>query len=113
MIMSEVNEHFELVKKTSTGEMIKKIVKIGLTIDEAFKNGGKVILFGNGGSAAEAQHISAELISKLKTNRDSLPAIALTVDTSALTAISNDYGFDQVFSRQYPAFARSAMLLLK
>ena len=100
MIMSAVNEHLDLVKKTFTGEMVKKIVKVGLTIDEAFKNEGKVILFGNGGSAADAQHISAEFISKLKTDRASLPAIALTVDTSALTAISNDYGFDQVFARQ-------------
>ena len=80
--------------------MVKKIVEVGFTIDEAFKNGGKVILFGNGGSAADAQHISAEFISKLNKDRASLPAIALTVDTSALTAIGNDYGFDQVFARQ-------------
>lgn len=88
------------MKNTFTEEMVKKIVEVGFTIEEAFNNGGKVILFGNGGSAADAQHISAEFISKLKTDRASLPAIALTVDTSALIAIANDYGFDQVFARQ-------------
>ena len=100
MIMSAVNEHLQLVKNTFNEKMVKKVAEAGVIIDEAFKNGGKLILFGNGGSAADAQHISAEFISKLNTDRNSLPALALTVDTSALTAISNDYGFDQVFARQ-------------
>lgn len=100
MIDTAVKQHIEIVQKTFNDEMVRKITQVGLIIDHAFKTGGKVILFGNGGSAADAQHISAEFISKLKEDRPSLPAIALTVDTSALTAIGNDYGYDQIFSRQ-------------
>jgi len=70
------------------------------------KAGGKVLLFGNGGSAADAQHIAAELVGRYVMERAPLPAIALTVDTSALTAIANDYGYEQVFERQVRAFAR-------
>ena len=100
MIKSEINEHQTVVNETFDDEMIANIYLVGKIIDEAFKNNGKVIIFGNGGSAADAQHISAEFISKLKKNRKSLPAIALTVDTSALTAIGNDYGYEDLFSRQ-------------
>ncbi len=68
-----------------------------------FKGGGRVYLFGNGGSAADAQHIAAELVGRFKRNRKALPAIALTTDTSTLTAVANDIGFEQVFSRQVEA----------
>jgi D-sedoheptulose 7-phosphate isomerase len=67
---------------------------------ECLNNDHKVILFGNGGSAADAQHIAAELISRFKKDRKSLPAISLTTDTSILTSIGNDYSFDLIFSRQ-------------
>jgi D-sedoheptulose 7-phosphate isomerase len=69
----------------------------------ALREGRKLLLFGNGGSAADAQHIAAELVGRFKRERKGLPAIALTTDTSALTAISNDYGFDDVFARQVRA----------
>ncbi len=69
-------------------------------ITKCLSQGGKIILFGNGGSAADAQHIAAELIGRFKINRKSFPAIALTTDTSCLTALSNDYSFDIIFSRQ-------------
>jgi D-sedoheptulose 7-phosphate isomerase len=72
----------------------------------AFKTGNKALLFGNGGSAADAQHIAAELVGRFAFDRPALPAIALTVDTSALTAIGNDYGFDCIFARQIEALAR-------
>ncbi len=67
---------------------------------QALKRGNKIIFCGNGGSAADAQHLAAELVGRYIIERDSLPSIALTVDTSALTAIANDYGYDQVFARQ-------------
>ena len=69
----------------------------------AYKAGGKVVLFGNGGSAADAQHIAGELVGKFKLNRQALPAIVLTTNTSILTAVANDYGYETVFSRQVEA----------
>ncbi|KFM21375.1 Phosphoheptose isomerase protein [Marine Group I thaumarchaeote SCGC AAA799-B03] len=69
-------------------------------IIESFENGNKLLIFGNGGSAADAQHMSAEFIGRYLLERKSLPAIALTTDSSILTAIGNDYNFDQIFSRQ-------------
>lgn len=74
---------------------------------ETLKNGGKILIAGNGGSAAEAQHFSAELIGRFKTERIALPAIALTTDTSILTAIGNDYGYDKVFDRQVAGLGNS------
>jgi D-sedoheptulose 7-phosphate isomerase len=69
-------------------------------ITDAIENGNKLIIFGNGGSAADAQHIAAELIGRFKLERNSLPAIALTTDSSILTSLGNDYSFDVIFSRQ-------------
>lgn len=76
------------------------IGKIAAAVEQTIRAGGKILLAGNGGSAADAQHIAAEFVSRFKINRDPLPAIALTTDTSILTAIGNDYGFEHVFSRQ-------------
>lgn len=72
----------------------------------SFRKGGKVLLAGNGGSAADAQHIAGELVSRFAFDRPGLPAIALTTDTSILTAIGNDYGYEALFSRQVQAHAR-------
>ena len=69
-------------------------------LTRALKNGNKILIFGNGGSAADSQHIAAEFIGRFQKERQAFPAIALTTDTSALTALSNDYGFDVVFARQ-------------
>ena len=71
-----------------------------------FRAGGKLLAFGNGGSAADAQHIAAEFVGRLRLKRAPLPAIALTTDTSALTAIANDFGFEHVFARQVQALGR-------
>lgn len=79
---------------------LKKIEKITDAIAKALQKGNKVVLFGNGGSAADAQHIACELAGRFKKKRRGLPAIALTTNTSALTAIANDYSYDEVFSRQ-------------
>ena len=75
-------------------------------ITRTFRDGGKVLLAGNGGSAADAQHIAGEFLGRFKLERNALPAIALTTDTSILTAVSNDYGFDQVFERQIRGLGR-------
>jgi D-sedoheptulose 7-phosphate isomerase len=81
-------------------------------IIEAFKVGNKVLTIGNGGSAAAAQHISTELVGRFMMKRKTLPAIALTADTSALTAISNDYGYEKVFCRQIEALGNAGDVLL-
>lgn len=87
-------------------DLIAQIETIAALIVETYRNGGKVLVAGNGGSAADAQHIAAELVSRFSFYRPALPAMALTTDTSILTAISNDYGFESLFSRQLEASAR-------
>jgi D-sedoheptulose 7-phosphate isomerase len=91
---------------SADGKFIAATVAIAGRIAASLKNGGKVLLAGNGGSAADAQHIASELVGRLIDDRAPLAAIALTTDTSALTAISNDYGFEQVFARQLRALGR-------
>jgi D-sedoheptulose 7-phosphate isomerase len=83
------------------------VVRAARALERALRAGGKVLLFGNGGSAADAQHVAAELVGRFARERAPLPAVALTTDTSALTAISNDYGFEQVFARQLLALGRA------
>jgi len=78
----------------------------------AIKKGHKILLFGNGGSAADAQHIAAELVGRFKKDRKALPAIALTTDTSILTAIANDYGYAHVFSRQLDALCTPGDIII-
>ena len=75
-------------------------------LERTFRAGGKLLLFGNGGSAADAQHVAAELVGRFERERAPLPAVALTTDTSALTALANDFGFERVFERQVDALAR-------
>lgn len=90
-------------------------VKIAKAIDAmtiALKNGNKILSCGNGGSAADAQHFAAELVCRYERERPALAAIALTVDTSALTAISNDYHYDEIFARQIDALAKENDILL-
>ena len=91
----------------SSSEIIKNSVSLSKTIQDSIllvtdtiKNGNKIILFGNGGSAADAQHIAAELIGRFKLERQSYPAISLSTDTSIITSLGNDYSFDVIFSRQ-------------
>ncbi len=87
-------------------EVVSMIAKVSELVVVALKEGHKVILFGNGGSAADAQHIAAEFVGRFAFDRPALPALALSVNTSCLTAIGNDYGFDLVFSRQIEALGR-------
>ena len=83
------------------------IEKSADVIVDSFKKGGKLLIAGNGGSAADSQHFAAELVGRFKKERRALPAIALTANTSILTAIANDYSFDKVFSRQIEALAKN------
>jgi len=94
-----------LVIKDVAGHKTDDIARLVEIIVTAYRNGGKVVLFGNGGSAADAEHIACELVGRLKVERQALPAIALTTNTSLLTAIANDYGYNAVFTRQVEALA--------
>lgn len=111
IIKNEMESHAQVFEKT-VQSIQHHIYTASILCVEALKRGNKVILFGNGGSAADAQHIAAELTGRYKTDRISLPAIALTTDTSALTAIGNDFGFDKVFSRQLEAFAQKGDIVI-
>jgi D-sedoheptulose 7-phosphate isomerase len=81
-------------------ESADAVAAAAAAVVEVYRAGGKLIVFGNGGSAADAQHIAAEFVGRFQLERDPLPALALSVNSSAVTAIGNDYGFDQVFARQ-------------
>jgi D-sedoheptulose 7-phosphate isomerase len=94
------------------GDALALIGEITKSIIKAYQNDRKVILFGNGGSAADAQHIAAEFVGKYYLDRDPLPAMALTVNTSSLTSIGNDYSFDTVFTRQLEAFAQEGDIVI-
>jgi D-sedoheptulose 7-phosphate isomerase len=86
--------------------LVSIVAKVSEVLIKALRQGNKALLFGNGGSAADAQHIAAEFVGRFGFDRPALPALALSVNTSCVTAIGNDYGFDQVFSRQIEAIAR-------
>jgi D-sedoheptulose 7-phosphate isomerase len=92
--------------------LLRSISEAAMQIAEAFRAGRRLLLLGNGGSAADAQHIAAEFVGRYRMERRALPALALTVNTSSLTAIGNDYGFENVFVRQVEAFARSGDVLI-
>ena len=101
LIIDRINQTLRIKQNIlKDNELIKNIDEIAKAIINAYKKNKKVILFGNGGSAADAQHIAAELMNRFYFDRKSLPAEALTVNTSILTAIGNDYTFDQIFSKQ-------------
>lgn len=100
-IKMEINESIQVKKELINQASL--IAEVAEDIVKALKNNGKVILCGNGGSAADSQHIAAELVGRFTKEREPLPAIALTTNTSILTAIGNDYSFDEIFVRQVKA----------
>ena len=104
-IRNVVADSLEL-KKSFFHANEERIAQVAREICRALENDNKVLLCGNGGSAADAQHIAAEFVGRFQRERRPLPAIALTTDTSILTAIGNDYGFDQIFARQIRALGR-------
>lgn len=103
----------------TVAQNFQKLGALSAPIDQAaalcvasLRNGGKVLFCGNGGSAADSQHLAAELMGRFLIDRNPLPALALTVDTSALTAIGNDYGYDEVFARQLRGIGRGGDVLV-
>jgi len=109
-LLNCINEHIKVAEKTK--KILPLIKKVGEICVKSLKNGNKIIICGNGGSAADAQHIAAELSGRFKKERKALAGIALTTDTSALTAIGNDYGFEYIFSRQVEAIGRKDDVLI-
>jgi phosphoheptose isomerase len=99
-------------KQEVLAKLVPDIEKTASTIINALKNNNKILVCGNGGSAADSQHLAGELIVRFETERKSLPAIALTTDTSVLTAIGNDYGFDSIFSRQVEGLGNKGDVLI-
>ncbi len=104
-IQQSLTEHLTTTKKSIVINENKIEETTNICI-KALTTGNKIILFGNGGSAADAQHIAAELVGRYKHNRQALAAISLSADTSAITSIGNDYGYEQIFSRQIEALAK-------
>lgn len=99
----EILENNVAVKRDIIDHQIDVIVKIVNSIADALGRGGKLLVFGNGGSSSDAQHMAGELVGRFELERSALPAIALTTDSSVITSISNDYGFNEIFSRQIEA----------
>jgi len=100
-IKSAIEDHIKVVSNLD----IYKIIEVGKLIVHTLKNNGKIILFGNGGSASDSEHIAAEFVGHFKKNRSSLSAISLVSSGPLITAIGNDFGFDNIFSRQIPGIA--------
>jgi D-sedoheptulose 7-phosphate isomerase len=103
---AEFAEHAEVTRATQSA-LPQQFAKLVQACVQSLRNGGKLMLFGNGGSAADAQHLAAELTIRYKTNRAAIAALALTTDTSALTAAGNDIGFDNIFARQIAALGKA------
>jgi D-sedoheptulose 7-phosphate isomerase len=110
IINKEIKAHLESFALVE--DLIQPLEESAKICVESLKNGGKILLCGNGGSAGDAQHIAAELTGRYKKERKALAAIALTTDTSALTAIGNDYGFDRVFERQVEALSQKGDVVI-
>ena len=109
-IEKEISEHLKVAMTMSS--LIDRVEIAAQLCIDALQEGGKLLIFGNGGSAADAQHIAAELVGRYKINRKGMPAIALTTDTSTITAISNDFGYEYVFERQVEALANKGDVLI-
>lgn len=111
LIKSELKESIE-TQNLVAKNLAPKIEEAARLMVEALRAGRKILFFGNGGSAADSQHLAAELIGRYRKDRQSLPAIALTCDTSILTAVGNDYGFEMVFARQIEGLAEKGDVAL-
>lgn len=111
MLHELAEEHSRVLEETlrTQSGAFEKVAEMAA---ESLRRGGKILIFGNGGSAADAQHFAAELVGRFEHDRQGLPAMALTVNTSTLTAVANDYGFDRLFARQLEAFAQPGDLAI-
>mgnify|MGYP006113033205 CR=1 FL=1 len=109
-INNEFNEHIKAANLLNN--LTSVVASSAQFCIDCLKNGGKILILGNGGSAADAQHIAAELVGRYKTNRKGLPAIAITTDSSTLTSIANDFGYKHVFDRQIEALANEGDVVI-
>ena len=100
----EMDEHAAVA--AATRSLKTQFIRLAQISEAAVNGGNKLVFFGNGGSAGDAQHLATEMVCRYRVNRKALPAIAFTTDTSLLTAIANDFGYDQVFARQVEALCR-------
>lgn len=107
ILNEQIEAHQRLVEQSSG-----VLLKIAETITSAMRAGCKVLFFGNGGSAADAQHVAAEMVGRFERERHPMPALALTTDTSILTAVANDYGYENVFSRQVEALVQEGDIVV-
>jgi D-sedoheptulose 7-phosphate isomerase len=103
-LKNAIAEHQIMFEKL--GDLIPQISQVAEELKACLKHGGKILLMGNGGSAADSQHIAAEIVGRFKKERRGLAAIALTTDTSIITSVGNDYGYDYIFARQIEALCR-------
>jgi D-sedoheptulose 7-phosphate isomerase len=104
ILQKSVNEHISVA--SSISDLLPDIGKVASILIDTFSKGNKLLIFGNGGSASDAQHIAAELVGRFIKERAGLPAIALNTDTSILTSVGNDYGYESIFSRQIEALSK-------
>lgn len=111
-LIVDIFEESASLKREFVYEYSEQIATLGILMAKRLKAGYKVLICGNGGSAADAQHFAAEIVGRFEKERKGYPAIALTTDTSALTAIGNDYGFEYIFSRQVEALGQKGDILI-
>ena len=112
LVLTSVKESIKVKESFFTEENVDLVIEAAEVVADVFKAGGKLLIAGNGGSAADAQHLAAEFVNRLVIERPPLPALALTTDTSVVTSIGNDYSFDQVFSKQVRALGHAHDVLL-
>ncbi|HNS49519.1 MAG TPA: D-sedoheptulose 7-phosphate isomerase, partial [bacterium] len=110
-IRKSIEEAVANYRRLSGPELSERLAQLAELVTETIAGGHRVYFCGNGGSAADAQHLAAEFVGRFRMERRGLPAVSLTTDTSVITAVGNDYGFDQVFSRQVEALGRTGDLL--
>jgi D-sedoheptulose 7-phosphate isomerase len=114
-IQQKITQHFKAsaeLKLRTVDTLAPEVAKAAALMVESLKGGGKILACGNGGSAADSQHFAAELVGRFEREREELAAIALTTDTSILTAVGNDYGYNEIFSKQVRALAKSGDVLI-
>lgn len=113
LIATEVRKSIALASKIEADkDLLATVARVGKLCGAAIRSGGKVMFCGNGGSAADCQHLAAEIVGRLNLDRPAMAGLALTTDTSALTAIGNDFGFEQIFARQVAGLGRAGDVLV-
>jgi D-sedoheptulose 7-phosphate isomerase len=112
IVRDALAEHSTLAQKLTDPELVTAVARVAELLVETYGRGAKMLVFGNGGSAADAAHLAAEMVGRCNRDRRALPAINLSDNTAAMTAIANDYGYEQVFARQVNAFASAGDVVI-